>query len=244
MPRFLRVSLLLWSSLGVLLLSGCETPSSSVRAWEETARDDAGACEDPGADQCVVLACEGEAGECGVFGCEDVDPEAVVRAPLSHGAELARGGPYRPLVRNPGISRNWRRTGLRDGARPRMTFHFRYREGFLPAFPRLEGKLVKHHLFPQAADLSSWFREQGLNPHEWTRVIPEHVHLRIHRSGARGGLWNRAWREFRDANLERRVPPAELLAKAFELAYRFDIVGPVVPYGHALVSPGPQMFAP
>ncbi|HEX8822762.1 MAG TPA: hypothetical protein VF794_22745 [Archangium sp.] len=40
------------------------------------------------------------------------------------------------------------------------------------------------------------------------------------------------------------MTPKELLAKSFELAYRFDIVGPIVPYGHTLVPPGPQMFAP
>ncbi|WP_255408474.1 TIGR02269 family lipoprotein [Archangium sp. Cb G35] len=202
------------------------------------------ACEEPDSDQCVVLACDGEVGECGVFGCEDVDPQAVVRTPLAHGAELARGGPYRSLVRNPGISRNWRRTGLREGVQPRMTFHFRYRDGFLPAFPRLEGRLIKHHLFPHASDLSVWFRAQGINPHDWTMVIPAHVHLRVHRAGARGSLWNQAWRDFKNANQGRAVPREELLAKAFELAYRFDIVGPIVPYGHTLVEPGPQLFAP
>ena len=147
-------------------------------------------------------------------------------------------------MRGPGTFRNWRNTGLREGARPRMTFHFRYREGFLPAFPRLEGTLVKHHLFPQAADLAVWFRAQGINIHDWTMVIPEHIHWRIHTGSARGGLWNQAWREFRDANPMRRYTKEELLAKAFELAYRFDIVGPIMPYNHSLVSPGPQMFAP
>jgi uncharacterized lipoprotein (TIGR02269 family) len=235
----------LWLSLAALLLSGCGTTSPASRAWADAAEDDILACEDPDADQCIVLACDGEQGECGIFSCEDVDLEAVARASLAHGAELARGGAYyRPPFRSPGPSRNWRRTGLRDGARPRLTFHFRYRDGFLPAFPRLEGKLVKHHLFPQAADLAEWFIRNGVNPHDWTMVIPEHVHLRIHRDGGRGGAWNQAWREFRDANAARKVPPAELLAKAFELAYRFDIVGPIVPYGHTLVPPGPQMFAP
>jgi hypothetical protein len=57
-------------------------------------------------------------------------------------------------------------------------------------------------------------------------------------------LWNQAWREFKNANLDREVPPAELMAKAFELAYRFDIVGPLVPYRHTLVPPGPQLLAP
>jgi hypothetical protein len=74
-------------------------------------------------------------------------------------------------------------------------------------------------------------------------VIPEHVHLRIH-GGARGGLWNEAWREFYRANAHRQVPREELLGKAFELAYRFDIVGPIVSYRHLIAPPGPQLLAP
>jgi uncharacterized lipoprotein (TIGR02269 family) len=241
MTRLLWLTLLLRLFLTALLLSGCVTASPTTRAWDTAAHDDPLACEDPSADQCVVLACDGEEGLCGVFACEDVDPEMVTGASLAHDAELAR---FRPPSRSPGPSRNWRNTGLRAGAQPRMTFHFRYRDGYLPAFPRLEGKLIKHHLFPQAPELAAWFRKNGINPHEWTMVIPEQVHLRIHRGGNRGGLWNQAWREFRDANRDRKVPPEELLAKAFELAYRFDIVGPIVPYRHTLVPPGPQLFAP
>ena len=226
----------LWLLLAVLL-SGCGTSSPATRAWTEAEGQGVQECDDPESDQCIVLACDGEEGTCGVFGCEDVDPEGQA-------AGVVEPVRYRPPVRSPGSSRNWRRTGLREGTWPRMTFRFRYREGFLPAFPRLEGKLVKHHLFPQAPDLSAWFKQNGLNPHQWTMVIPEHVHLRIHRGAARGGLWNQAWREFRDANRGREVPPAELLAKAFELAYRFDIVGPIIPYRHTLVPPGPQLLAP
>jgi uncharacterized lipoprotein (TIGR02269 family) len=235
---------LLWLSLATLLLSGCGSTAPTMLAGADAEWDEALECEEPGADQCIVLACDGEQGECGVFACEDVDPEAMSRASLAHGAELAQGGTFRPPFRTPGTSRNWRRTGLRDGVRPRLTFHFRYRDGYLPAFPRLEGKLIKHHLFPQAQEFAAWFKKQGINPHDWTMVIPEHVHLRIHRGGGRGGAWNRAWREFKNANLDRNVPPAELITKAFELAYRFDIVGPIRPYGHALVPPGPQLFAP
>ncbi len=170
------------------------------------------------------------------------------------GGDVARNpGPRRgagagrhlpPALSYSWTSRNWRHTGLRDGVRPRLTFHFRYREGYLPAFPRLQGKLIKHHLFPQEPNLAAWFRWNGINPHDWTMLIPEHVHLRIHRGGGRGGAWNQAWREFKDANQGQKVLPAELMAKAFELAYRFDIVGPLMPYGHTLVPPGPQMFAP
>jgi uncharacterized lipoprotein (TIGR02269 family) len=225
--------------LFALVQVACTTPSATMLAREETEQDDPAACSNPGADQCVVFACD--EGLCGVFACEDVDSEAMSRAPTEHGAELARGS--RPPFRSPSTHRNWRRTGLRDGARPRLTFHFEYRHGFLPAFPRLEGRLIKHHLFPQEARLAAWFRAQGINIHEWTMVIPEHVHLRIHR-GARGGLWNEAWRQYVEANAARRVPREELLAKAFELAFRYDIVGPIRPYSAPIPPPGPQLIAP
>ncbi len=45
------------------------------------------------------------------------------------------------------------------------------------------------------------------------------------------------------ANIRCRVPQDEMLRKAFELAYRFDIVGPIMPYNHQVVPPGPQLFA-
>ncbi len=124
-----------------------------------------------------------------------------------------------------------------------MAFHFQYRYGFLPAFPRLEGRLIKHHLFPQQPKLAQWFKAQGINIHQWTMLVPEHVHLRIHR-GASGGPWNEAWRQFKAANEHRRVSQEELLRKAFELAFRFDIVGPVMPYYTPVPPPGPQLLAP
>jgi uncharacterized lipoprotein (TIGR02269 family) len=125
-----------------------------------------------------------------------------------------------------------------------MTFHFRYRHGFLPAFPRLDGPLRKHHLFPQANEFREWFRAHGINVHDWTMIISARTHLRIHGGDGRGGPWNEAWREFMRANLHRRLTQEELILKAFELTYRFDIVGPIIPYGHTLVPPGPQLHAP
>ncbi len=125
-----------------------------------------------------------------------------------------------------------------------MSFHFRYRQGYLPAFPRLQGKLNKHHLFPQQEDIALWLKWQGINIHQYTMVIPEHVHLRIHK-GQQGGPWNQAWRDFMYANRGRKVPTDELLRKAFELSYRFDIVGPIIPYRNQLVPPaGPGIFNP
>ncbi len=124
-----------------------------------------------------------------------------------------------------------------------MTVHFRYRDGFLPAFPLLEGRLIKHHLFPQEAILARWFKANGINIHAWTMLVPEHVHLRIHR-GARGGMWNEAWRQYAKANGFGFVPREELLRKAFELALRYDIAGPIRSYSSPVPPPGPQLLAP
>jgi uncharacterized lipoprotein (TIGR02269 family) len=239
MRRFLPRTLLPLS-LAALVLSACATSSPTPLEGEDAAYA-AAACENPDADQCIVLACD--EGECGVFSCEDVDPEVVARTPLAHGAELARGS-RPPPFRSPGSQRNWRRAGLRDGARPQLTFHFRYRDGFLPAFPRLEGKLIKHHLFPQAREFRDFFRSSDIDIHAWTMAIPEQVHLRIHRGTGPGGAWNEAWRQFMNANLGRKVPREEMLGKAFELAFRFDIVGPLVTYGRPIAPVGPQLLAP
>ena len=239
MTTSLRISLLLWSSLAVLLLSGCSTPSSAIHTRDDSEQDEALVCEAPDADQCVVLACDGE--WCGIFDCEDVEPVSVSHVPLEQSVQLVRG--YRPPMRAPGPRPNWRRTGLRSDAQPRMTFHFRYRQGYLPAFPRLEGRLVRHHLFPQAKEFRDWFRAAGVDIHEWTMIIPEHLHRRIH-SGARGGLWNEAWRRFREDNRDREVTRDEMIRKAFELAFRFDIVGPIMPYDAPIRPAGPQLLAP
>jgi hypothetical protein len=40
------------------------------------------------------------------------------------------------------------------------------------------------------------------------------------------------------------VPKEEILSKAFELAFRFDIVGPIMPYYSPVPPPGPQLLAP
>ncbi len=235
MTRASRPRALLPLFLSALVLAACAT---SPPALEGAEPDDIISCDDADADQCVVLACD--EGECAFFDCADVDPEALTQGSLTHGAELARFP--RPPFRAPGTQRNWRRAGLQDDARPRMTFHFRYRQGFLPAFPRLEGKLINHHLFPQAQEFRTWFKDCGINIHEWTMLIPEQVHLRIH-NGANGGLWNQAWQRFMRAN-PGYVPREVLIRKAFELALRFDIAGPLRPYHAPVSAPGPQLLAP
>ncbi|HEX8705466.1 MAG TPA: DUF2380 domain-containing protein [Myxococcaceae bacterium] len=96
------LSRFLLSLLLSAVVSACATVSPALNAWEGTGTDDTSACEAPEADRCVVLACDD--GECGIFDCADVDPEALARGPLEPSVELARG--FRPPFRSPGTSRN------------------------------------------------------------------------------------------------------------------------------------------
>lgn len=85
-------------ALGAMLLSSCVHPSPAMGAWEDAQRTAPITCDEPSADRCVVLACA--EGECGVFDCEDVDPEAIAEASLGTNVELTRG--FRPPFRAPG----------------------------------------------------------------------------------------------------------------------------------------------
>lgn len=101
--------------------------------------------------------------------------------------------------------------------------------------------MIKHHLFPQAKEFRAWFRASGIDPHQYTLVIPEHIHREIHRGDGRGGLWNEAWRQFYRANPNPQRPEV-LLRHAFELVFRFELTGPIVPYSHPVVPIGPQLY--
>jgi uncharacterized lipoprotein (TIGR02269 family) len=224
----------------VLLLSACATAPHGLRTWEESERVER--CEYAEEEQCVALACEG--GDCGLFDCEDVDAEALEQAPAQYEVELAQGA-YRPPHRPPAF-RNFRNMGIRPGAHPRMVFHFRYRQGFLPALPREPGKLVHHHLFPQQKDLAEWFAQNGVDIHRFTILIPEHIHRQIHSGTGRGGMWNQAWQDYRRSLRGYAPTPDELHRKAVEFIFRFELTGPVVPY-NTPVAPyelGLQLRAP
>ncbi|AKQ69002.1 putative lipoprotein [Myxococcus hansupus] len=109
---------------------------------------------------------------------------------------------------------------------------------YVPAVPRPRGKLIKHHLFPQEPRLAAWFRAAGIDIHQFTMVVPEHVHWRIHsgKGMGPGGAWNNAWRRFVVANPR---PPSKdvIMRHAIELAFRFELSGPVVPY-NVPITPG------
>ena len=227
-------------ALATVLLCACGASSPALRAWEEAG---AASCERDDADACVALACDEEA--CGLFDCEDVESEAMAVAPPTPTptprVELAQA--YRAPWRPPAF-RNWRSMGIRPGARPRMTFHFRYRQGFLPALRQEPGPRVKHHLFPQQEHLARWFKDRGVDIHKFTMLIPEHIHREIHSGTGRGGMWNQAWRDYHSANLRRAVSPEELHRKAVEFIFRFELTGPVMPYNFPTGSLGPQIHAP
>lgn len=233
---------LAWLALLVTtLVSGCGTSASFVREEEAAAGDGGSACEDPDADECIVFACDGEEELCGVFSCDDVEPGSVIGLSAAPRVEWVLGGGRRPPLRGPAPFRNWRNMGLRQSAQPRMTFHFSYRFGYLPAFPRYDGKVVKHHLFPQAQEFRAWFGEAGVDLHQYTMLIPEHIHRQIHGGTGHGGLWNAAWRSFKDAN---PIPPGRevMIRHALKLAFRYQLVGPLVPYNRPAMPIGPQLY--
>lgn len=241
-PWLRFASLLLWA--GAFVLVACGTASPAVREWEGAEWDDPGACDDPSADRCTVLACD--EGECGLFACEDVDTDTLERSPSAHGVEPVLG---RPSFRAPGTYRNWwqRRTGVRAGARPLAASPVPHRRAvFVPAVPLETGRSVRHHLFPQAPEFSRWFKLAGVDIHQFTMVIPESVHRQIHsgKGMGPGGAWNSAWRKFVSAHP--RPPPQDVIMRhALELAFRFQLSGPIVPFNTPRVptTSGPRIEA-
>jgi uncharacterized lipoprotein (TIGR02269 family) len=205
-----------------LLLAACastqavryedEPPEEVVSSFEE-------GCED---ERTLVLLCAEE--ECGFFQCSDTLPGVIV--PTRGG-----GGFITPPAAPGGSPRRWWRNWpwLRRDSRPVLTFRLRASLDPKPQIPLLpSGRYVRHHIFPQAPDLARWFSRQGVEIHQFTMVIPEHIHRRIHSDGPGGGQWNQAWRRFRDAN--QRATPEEIYRHAGELIYRFELAGPLVPY--------------
>ncbi|GHG79289.1 TIGR02269 family lipoprotein [Comamonas sp. JC664] len=207
--------------------AACASRQPLMQAWEGAG--DAH-CEAPSEDHCVVLGCE--EGMCGLFPCADVSSDDVPlhseEAPAP-GATLAMRpgfpmGPARP-------GRWWRRSPwLRQGAEPVMTFRwYPERPPLRPPLALPAPRMQKHHIFPQAIDLSSWFRVRNINIHDYTMLIPTHLHRRIHGGGPSEGLWNEAWRQF-ILGPGRRASREEIFRHAGALIYRFELTGPVGPY--------------
>ena len=210
------------------LLAACATSSPAeaevpqaapevVESWEE-------GCEDP---RTLVLLCQEDSDECGLFVCREVVPGRVVLA--SRGGGGGFSGPT-----SPGGSRRWRRGPRWPGdATPVFTFRFNRHLAPKPITPQLpqlpSGRYVRHHIFSQAPALAQWFKRQGIpDIHQFTMVIPEHIHREIHSGGPSGGRWNDAWRKFIIGNSN--ASPQEIYRHAGELIFRFELTGPIVPY--------------
>lgn len=205
-----------------LFLAACATTLPSVHqndealevvdSWEE-------GCED---ERSLVLLCREDGEECGFFRCREVVPhDEVLLASRGGGPIYIPGGAPAP--------RRWNRLrGWPRNTEPVLTFRFNRHFDPKPSVPALPpGRWVKHHLLPQA--LKAWFQRQGVpDIHQFTILIPEHVHIRIHSRGPNGGLWNGAWSQFRDAHPD--ASPVEIYRHAGELIFRFELTGPIVPY--------------
>jgi uncharacterized lipoprotein (TIGR02269 family) len=217
-----------WLLVASCLLTACAPSHPVLRAWEDAAP--AAGCEAPELDSCVTLACEEAL--CGFFRCEDVLVEDSSRSEVER-VQFARPLPPMGPVR-PGRVRRWS-PWLRSGAEPVMTFQWYAASQPRPLPPRPPlalpaPRMQKHHLFPQAEDLALWFKRHGINIHDYTMLIPEHVHRRIHAGGPRGGMWNEAWREFKDSYGDRPPSREEIYRHAGVLIFRFELSGPVQPY--------------
>lgn len=220
-PAIRRSSWLLCALL--IACASSPQPHSAEEPLEEVLSSFEEGCADAST---MVLLCEGH--ECGFFRCRDLDFEPG-------GVQLTRGGGgFMASPATPGRRPGRRRGGLWPSRNAGPVLTFRLNPSLDPKPPPLArpqlppGRYVRHHLFSQAPDLAAWFRERGVNIHGFTMVIEETVHYRIHSGGPRGGRWNEAWRQFKDANP--RAAPEEIYRYAGELIYRFKLIGPVVPY--------------
>ena len=206
-----------------LLLAACATAPPTRHAEEPTEQVVSSFNEGCIQEDSLTLVCSDET--CGFFQCRDTLPGEI---------ELTRGGGTIAPPAAPGGAprRWWGPPWLRRGAVPVLTFRLHASLDPKPLRPPPlllpPGRYVRHHIFPQAHDLQVWFTRRGVAIHNFTLVIPEHVHRRIHSGGPRGGLWNAAWRKFRDDN--RGATPEEIYRHAGKLIYEFELMGPIVLY--------------
>ena len=206
-----------WLNVAVWLLVASLLTCSAVTPAEERWAEAETECTEHEEDVCVTLLCGDDA--CGFYRCEDV-PGEVTRALFP---------PSRPPAAasapGSGPRRNWGGSmKLPGGAEPVMVFPWHGRAKPAPPNRQLPaGRIEKHHIFPQAEELAVWFRSKGINIHQYTLPIPRHVHRRIHDTLPRGGEWNKAWREFKNAN--GGANKEAIFKHAGELIYRFQLLG-------------------
>lgn len=226
--RSKRTSLIL---LAFMLLPACaaieppppqnRTEIIDVASWREIPPGEAAQCWE--ACQCAVFLC-GD-GTCGF------QPRCESGEELEGRIVLARGPPLVAPPASPGSPRRWwgGRQRLPGDSPPVFIIPWRQPRRELPLLPsQALARWVRHHLFPQRRDLARWFERQGVEIHQFTMILPNDVHLSIHRGGPRGGRWNEAWAEFRRANPN--ASSEEIYRHLGRLLYEFELSGPVQPY--------------
>ncbi|MFY0526653.1 TIGR02269 family lipoprotein [Archangium gephyra] len=239
-----------WGLLLGVLLSGCAASGPSSATFQEAEREEA--------DVCLALLCDEEL--CDFFRCEDVTADVVSASEGSDGAGaepgrvvLARTGSTSTTVGirlpspvTPMRYRGWplRYPGEREPifVIPWKNHHLRnllpsQKQLIAEANARLNRPHEKHHIFPQ--EFREWFKEKGIDIHQWTMLIEKQLHERIHR-GARGGPWNDAWRQFK--NLNGGATQEEIWKHAWELCVRFGLYSPLQPYYGSVRLPPPIPF--
>jgi uncharacterized lipoprotein (TIGR02269 family) len=212
-----------------LLLAACAPADSSLRgdyespellvSWEQ-------ARSSPG---CVVLLCDEE--YCALVRCRDAEevqsPSVVltrgtlaVQPPLSQRASRWWGHPLAaPTLVEPVFEIPWRNWKTRSQHLNKDIPLY-----CLPAPEPME----RHHIFPQQAVLAEWFRSKGISIHAFTIPVPRSFHHYLHSGGPEGGMWNEAWRQFKDKNPG--ATQEEIWRFAGELMIRFKVNGHLVPY--------------
>ncbi len=215
-----------WPLLLGALLAACATPSSFQGTGGKAPAEVVGSFDEGCEEQrTLVPACREESDECGLFRCSEAFPRQVLVA-------FRGGGGLPPMPATPASPRRWWGARLQwpQSAEPVFTFRFNRHLAPKPPPPQLPpGRYVRHHILPQARDLADWFARQGIKDiHQYTLVIPEHIHRRIHSGGPSGGLWNEAWRQFQKEH--RDAGPEAIYRHAGELLFRFELMGPVIPY--------------
>ncbi|QRN96747.1 TIGR02269 family lipoprotein [Archangium violaceum] len=237
----------LWGLLLGVLLAGCAASGPSSRE-EEVPLDTT--CQEE--DSCLVLACDEEV--CGFFFCEDV---VVATSEEAHEADgqpgsvvLARGGsPVAITLPSPVTPMRYRGWPLRlpEDREPVFVIPWRnhHLRGLLPSQKQLLEEIElrmrrpheKHHIFPR--EFIDWFKFKGIDIHQYTLLIEELLHKRIHR-GANGGEWNAAWRQY--IQTHQKATREEIWKFAWELCVRFGIYGAIQPYYSPIRLPPPIRY--
>jgi uncharacterized lipoprotein (TIGR02269 family) len=240
----------MWLLLSGLLV-GCAAAPYAVGPEEAGCEQTPASFEEVCYQQDTLLAlCEG--GQCAAYRCWEVAEYFRVRQ------VVRTRGPLRPPQPRPPPSPQTRRevgtpwSGPQGVAQPVQPVFIIPWTGAAPPLPQagkvkvlesqeqLRGKpYEKHHIYPQ--ELKEWFKDKGINIHQWTLALEVEEHRRIHR-GANGGPWNEAWRRFQKAH--RGATKLEIELHAGKLIYEFNLYGVVVPYSRQLLRLPSNLLEP